>query len=64
MKCPKCGGAELRRDAESRWDAEKSAWVMIAEDWLMGSFVWCAECETEFDPPAPPQTPQQMESDR
>jgi hypothetical protein len=51
MKCPQCEGTELRRDAEARWDAEKGAWTMIDEDWLMGSFIWCAECETEFNPP-------------
>jgi ribosomal protein L40E len=54
MKCPKCGSAELRTDAQARWDAEKGAWVIIAEHWLMGAFIWCAECEAEFPAPAPP----------
>ena len=53
MKCPKCGATELRRDAETRWDAKKGEWVMLTEDWLMGSFIWCALCGAEFAPPAP-----------
>jgi len=48
--CPKCGGKEIRRDAEVRWDDKINAWALMEDDWMMGSFCWCAECETEFYP--------------